>query len=73
MEPYSEIVMFGYLLRPAQKPPLSENVEQVRAMFAAVQDQSADWQKPSLESEEQAMYGCADSYEIPVPVFLEIL
>jgi len=73
MEPYSEIVIFGYLLSPAQKPPLSENVEHVRAMFAGVQDQSADGQKPSLESEVQAMYGWADSYEIPVPVFLDIL
>jgi hypothetical protein len=73
IDPYSEIVMFGYLLKPAQKPPLSENVEQVLAMFAGVQDQSAEDQNPSFESEEQAMYGWAVSYEMPVPVSFEIL
>ena len=66
-EPYSEIVAFGYLDRPVHFPR-GGKVEHVRAMFSGVQVQSAAPQMPSLDSEEQAKYGCCVSYEMPVPV-----
>ena len=46
-------------------------VEHVRATFSAVQSHLPAVQRPSSDSDEQAMYGLDVSYEMPVPV-LEI-
>jgi hypothetical protein len=44
----------------------------VRATFSGLQLQSPFLQTHSLLSLEQAMYGFAEKYEMPLPVFVEI-
>ena len=66
-----EMVTFGYDDRPAHEPS-GGKVEQVRATFMAEQSHLPPGQRPSVDSDEQAMYGLDVSYEIPVPVDFEI-
>ena len=56
MEPYSEMVAFGYFFSPAHLP-CGGKVEHVRATFSSVQVQSCPLQMPWSDSEEQARYG----------------
>jgi len=56
IEPYSEMVAFGYLPSPTHLP-CGGKVEQVRATFSGVQVQSCPLQRPMSDSDEQATYG----------------
>mmetsp|Transcript_54280 Transcript_54280/g.137926 ORF Transcript_54280/g.137926 Transcript_54280/m.137926 type:complete len:82 (-) Transcript_54280:250-495(-) len=58
MKPYSEMVAFGYLVRPTQVPPHWGKESHDFAMLIAEHDQSTNLQMPEEESDEQAMYGC---------------
>ena len=52
--------------------PSGGKVEQVRATLMAEQSHLPPGHKPSVDSDEQAMYGFEVSYEMPVPVDCEM-
>ena len=51
--------------------PSGGKVEQVRATFSGVHVHLPAVHRPSVDSEEQAMYGLDVSYEMPVPVLCD--